>query len=404
MLAILSTHPIQYYAPIYKLLKKTNLVPFEVWYLTSHGVEPTLDPEFGTVISWELDLLDEYPYIFPSEKVPFSIRSFWSITLPNSFREKLISGDIKAILLPGWNLLACWQAAFIAYRYGISVWVRGDSNDLKRDAFFKSLIKSALLRLYFKRISYFFYVGSASRRLYKKYGVEDEKLIYSPHAIDNDRFISQSNLVRTNRNQIREQWGIPNNAYCILFVGKLIPKKRPFDIINALKILKIIDKEHNYHVLFVGSGELTTTLQNSSRVVYEPLNGIVKFDDPLNFDGRPSASYVGFLNQIEISNAYVAADILVLPSMNDETWGLVVNESMASGLPAIVSDECGCAEDLIMPINPRMRYPMGDIMALAYAINFSAKSKISNKVIIAHVTKYNFLENVNALINAWKSL
>ena len=60
-------------------------------------------------------------------------------------------------------------------------------------------------------------------------------------------------------------------------------------------------------------------------------------------------SFTGFLNQSEIVRAYVAADCLVLPSDAGETWGLVVNEAMACGLPAIVSNQAGCAADLVVP-------------------------------------------------------
>ena len=63
-------------------------------------------------------------------------------------------------------------------------------------------------------------------------------------------------------------------------------------------------------------------------------------------NAKPRASFTGFLNQTEVSRAYVAADCLVLPSDYSETWGLVVNEAMASGLPCIISDRCGCAPDL----------------------------------------------------------
>jgi glycosyltransferase involved in cell wall biosynthesis len=64
----------------------------------------------------------------------------------------------------------------------------------------------------------------------------------------------------------------------------------------------------------------------------------------------------------------VAADCLVLPSDFGETWGLVVNEAMASGLPCIVSDACGCAEDLIAPLDPRLVFRCGDIGGFAAAL------------------------------------
>jgi len=57
--------------------------------------------------------------------------------------------------------------------------------------------------------------------------------------------------------------------------------------------------------------------------------------------------FAGFLNQTEIGAAYACADIFVLPSLYDETWGLVVNEAMNFGLPVVLSDAVGCADDLL---------------------------------------------------------
>ena len=76
-------------------------------------------------------------------------------------------------------------------------------------------------------------------------------------------------------------------------------------------------------------------------------------------------SFTGFLNQTEITRAYAAADCLVLPSDFGETWGLVVNEAMACGLPAIVSDRVGCGPDLIDDGKTGALFPFGDIGALA---------------------------------------
>jgi glycosyltransferase involved in cell wall biosynthesis len=76
------------------------------------------------------------------------------------------------------------------------------------------------------------------------------------------------------------------------------------------------------------------------------------------------AVFVGFLNQTEISRAYVAADALVLPSDYGETWGLVVNEAMVHGLPAIVSDRVGCGPDLVEDGVTGRIFPFGDVQAL----------------------------------------
>ena len=83
---------------------------------------------------------------------------------------------------------------------------------------------------------------------------------------------------------------------------------------------------------------------------------------------HPKASFVGFLNQQEICQAYVSADCLVLPSEYGETWGLVVNEAMASGLPCVISDQCGSSVDLGRLATNRV-FKCGDAVELASRIS-----------------------------------
>jgi glycosyltransferase involved in cell wall biosynthesis len=74
------------------------------------------------------------------------------------------------------------------------------------------------------------------------------------------------------------------------------------------------------------------------------------------------------VNQSQLGRAYAAADCLVLPSDWGETWGLVVNEAMATGLPCVVSDRVGCAPDLIIPGQTGDVFAFGDADALATAV------------------------------------
>jgi glycosyltransferase involved in cell wall biosynthesis len=93
----------------------------------------------------------------------------------------------------------------------------------------------------------------------------------------------------------------------------------------------------------------------------------VKISKSQNADAPP-ASFVGFLNQSQISRAYAVADVVVLPSEAWETWGLVVNEATAAGVPTVVSNQCGCSEDFAAR-NPYTKiFPMGDVAAMAKAI------------------------------------
>jgi glycosyltransferase involved in cell wall biosynthesis len=77
------------------------------------------------------------------------------------------------------------------------------------------------------------------------------------------------------------------------------------------------------------------------------------------------AAFSGFLNQSRLPDAYAAADVLVLPSDAGETWGLVVNEAMASGRPAVVSRAAGCCEDLVVEGQTGRSFAPRDVPGLA---------------------------------------
>jgi glycosyltransferase involved in cell wall biosynthesis len=163
--------------------------------------------------------------------------------------------------------------------------------------------------------------------------------------------------------KLRRAWGISDDAFCVLFCGKMIPKKRPMDLVHAARVLRSSRKGKNLHLLFAGSGVLENVLRTSCTVLFDAESGCLRAaPQSISVDTKPYASFVGFLNQTEISSAYVAADCLVLASDFGETWGLVVNEALASGLPCVVSRACGCAEDLI---TEDQTFPVGDVAALS---------------------------------------
>ena len=187
------------------------------------------------------------------------------------------------------------------------------------------------------------------------------------YAVDNDRFAREAKNLQSRRLEIRARWGIPEYAYCVLFCGKFIPKKRPHDVIAAAQRLIKSGQISNIHLLFVGSGELEDELRRSCLVFKEANRGDSGRHATAENCDRPAASFPGFLNQSQICQAYVAADCLVLPSDYGETWGLVANEAMATGLPCVLSDRCGAAMDLAEL--PRNRvFPCGDVLGLASQI------------------------------------
>jgi glycosyltransferase involved in cell wall biosynthesis len=369
VLVVLTTHPIQYQSPLWQAIAKDGAIPFEVWYLTRHNVGKSLDREFQKLFTWDINLLAGYKHRFLRVHPEASPNSFWNCRFVDSFEQMLRANAVKVLWVQGWQVAAYWQAIWAANRIGVKVWLRGESNDLAAEGPGKRLIKRLLLGQLFRRVDLFFYIGAANKRLYSRYGVPQDRLLFSPYAVDNERFKQQAALARPHRMAIRRAWGIPDDAFVVLFCGKFIPKKRPLDVVNAMAVMNTKDPSLKCHALFVGSGELGPELRASCDVTFDadnyPAHASAVEDKPLPW--RPPASFAGFLNQTEISRAYVAADCLALPSDHGETWGLVVNEAMASGLPCVVSDACGCAENLGLS-DSVVVFALGNIPAMAEAL------------------------------------
>jgi glycosyltransferase involved in cell wall biosynthesis len=193
--------------------------------------------------------------------------------------------------------------------------------------------------------------------------------------------------------------------------------------VNQLNQAGSVKGDRPVHILFVGSGELGAELRESVHVVFDAdsssglrlvpspaqgalgsvtpsqsLRGESLHDSPSSRCRASSASFAGFLNQTEISRAYVAADCLALPSDHGETWGLVVNEAMASGLPCVASDACGSAEDLVKAVDPTLVYSLGDINSMAAAIHHVIESGIEPQAIKETIADYNFNACIDTII------
>ena len=175
----------------------------------------------------------------------------------------------------------------------------------------------------------------------RHYGVPESQLFFTPHFVENDRFNKGADRARENgaAAAFRAAAGVPPGAVVFLFAGKLIVRKRVIDFVQALAGLRASGRL--VHGIVVGSGPEESDVRQQAQMLGAPVH------------------FAGFLNQTELPVAYAAADCFVLPS-STETWGLVVNEAMACGLPAIVSDGVGCATDLVVPGETGFVYPAGD--------------------------------------------
>lgn len=323
-LAIISTHPIQYNAPLFRLLAQEQDIKLKVFYTWSQAEKKIPDPEFKQNIAWDIDLLSGYNYEFikNTARNP-SNRSFFGIQNP-SLKRKLNEFFPNAILIYGWNFFSHLQ--IMRYFKGkIPVFFRGDSTLLDEKKSLKTILRRVSLTWIFSNINYALYVGTNNKHYYEKHGLKSHQLIFAPHAIDNNRFML--NTHRQKASKWRKELGVSENETIILFAGKLTEKKNPEILINAFE--KLSTETANAHLVFVGDGELKiklkTIAKDNKRILFIP-----------------------FQNQMQMPVVYHFGDIFVLPSKGPgETWGLAINEAMACGLPIIASNKCGAAIDLI---------------------------------------------------------
>jgi glycosyltransferase involved in cell wall biosynthesis len=347
-LLILTSHPIQYQVPLWQKMTQAG-VPMEVLFLCPHGLKDTRDPEFDRSFAWDLPMLEGYRSRFL--EIPG-----WDLKAPMKMKIKM-KGGLKPIFeetgathlwVEGWRFPAFWQAVGQAQRAGLQVWCRGESNDLGPEPKFpKSLVKKALMSWFFAKVDAFLCIGQANRRLYRKAGVPEQQLHPAPYFVDNERFSREAERLWPEREKIRAEWGIRPEACVVLYSGKFIPKKRVMDLAKAFRI---VCERHpgKFHLLLAGDG---------------PQRGELERD----LSGLP-VTFTGFLNQKEIPRAYAAADMMVMASDWGETWGLSANEALASGVPVVLSDQCGCAEDISSATKEAKLFEMGNVKQLAELI------------------------------------
>jgi glycosyltransferase involved in cell wall biosynthesis len=328
-LAVVSSHPIQYHAPVYRALQTEFGVPVTAIYGSDFSVTGYHDHEFGVEFAWDTDLLSGYDSVFLSQVASGGARSVEEITTAGLGRA-LQQSQSKAVLLIGYSLPLYRAAFWHAQRLRLPVLFRAEVTDHARArSTLKHIARDQALRLFYQRCATLLYIGRRAHEHYQRLGCPDHKLFFSPYCIDNTPFQTDEAARQRLRSATRAQLNLDNTKRVLLFCGKLSERKGPDLLVNAIKQWPD-ELRMKTALVFVGDGEMRSALQSmaSSSPVVE-------------------VRFLGFQNQHELSQYYHASDLLVLPSRQGETWGLVVNEALHHGIPAVVSDAVGCAPDLI---------------------------------------------------------
>ncbi len=326
-LAIISSHPIQYNAPLFALMTENGMFELKVFYTWGEDAnKPKFDPDFGRVVKWDIPLLQGYQYQFVKNvaKNPGS-HHFFGIDNP------FLIGDVESwgadvVWVWGWSFKS--HLKVIRHFHGkIPIWFRGDSTllDDSISPIWKQLLRKIFLSWVYKKVNLAFYVGENNKKYFLQSGLTISELIHAPHAIDNNRFSAWNEELESDLIARKESLGIGQNDLVVLFVGKLEPKKNPKFMLDLAARLP----SQKFKFLIIGDGvlgdELKQKTKDDNRILFLP-----------------------FQNQTKMPSVYRLGDLLVLPSLGPgETWGLAMNEAMACGIPVFGSSKCGGSIDLI---------------------------------------------------------
>jgi len=342
-IGFLVSHPIQYYTPIFReLAQRCDLTVFFAHRQDAAGQGQA---GYGVSFDWDVDLLSGYESQFLKNvaRTP-STQTFAGCNTPE-IAERISAGHFDAFVVLGWSLRSYWQAVWACRRAGVPVMVRGDSQIAGQRGGVIRSAKSVIFPYMLKCFDACLYVGQRNREYLEHYGVPADRLFFSPHCVDTDAFRRASDAAR----EADGKRNARGERRRVLFVGRLVDGKRPRDVVGA--VARLVAAGRPVDLVVAGAGALQSAMAEAARA------------------GGVNARFLGFVNQSKLPAVYAASDVLVLPSIATETWGLVVNEAMACGVPAVVSDAVGCGPDLIDPGATGAVAPLADVPALALAID-----------------------------------
>ncbi|MFN3890337.1 MAG: glycosyltransferase family 4 protein [Beijerinckiaceae bacterium] len=344
-LAVLTSHPIQYYAPLFRHLARR--VDLHVFYSHRPSSAEQSAAGFGVPFAWDVDLVSGYAHTFlENVSASPSVSRFHGCDTPD-ISARLSDGRFDAVLTLGWHLKSLVQGIWAAKRLGIPVLVRGDSQVLTQRSALKRWLKTLTYPGLLRAFDAALYVGVRNKAYYAHYGYPLHRLFHSPHCVDTDWFASM--VSDCTREDYRRRIGVDRATKLLMFAGKLVPFKRPLDVVDAAAELR--GRGIDSQVMVAGSGELDASMRAHASGCGVPLH------------------MLGFQNQSQMPAAYAAADALVLPSTSRETWGLVCNEALACGTPVVICDAVGCAPDIAADGRVGRSYPLGDAKSCADRLN-----------------------------------
>ncbi len=343
-IGVIASHFIQYQAPVWRELAKREGVDVSVYYLSEHGRRPNYDQQFGNTFSWDIPLDEGYTWeLLPGAKNSKlnSKCHRWNL----SPVKKVYDGVADVFLRSDYDSPGAVAFFYACMTRGVPILYRGETTLLHENKSTAGL-KRTVLEPVFSRIVFALAIGQLAREYALSLGVPPERIIPSPYNVDTAYWETAARNMLPMREDLRRTFGLPMDRPVVLFCGKIIEKKRPIELAQAMCLLA---KRMPVSLLVAGTGDQ-----------------MEKMKATISGCGDLPICFAGFVNQSRLPEIYAASDVLCLPSGGAETWGLVVNEAMHFGCIPVVSDRVGCGPDLVEGIGEIHR--VGDVEGIASCI------------------------------------
>lgn len=345
--AVLNSHPIQYFGPMYAYLNHDPAIEMTALYCSDFSLRDGLDPGFGERVTWDVDVLAGYTSVFLGARARRRTPAgFWSLVCPEVWRE-IRSGKYDVLWLHGYAYAADLIAFLAARTRGIPVFMRSETHLGLARPRLRQRLRDAILSRAYRLLDGFLAIGSRNAAYYLSLGVPGNRIHLVPYSVDNSRFMVNE-VLGGDGGATRLGLGISSDEVVILYASKLTGRKRAADVVHAMG--KLEARGIRATLLVVGSGDQRTPLEHLATRL-----------------GIGRVVFTGFVNQAALPGVLRSADVFVLPS-ESEPWGLIVNEAMCAGLPVIVTDQVGAADDLVCEGTNGFVVPVGDIDALTDAL------------------------------------
>jgi glycosyltransferase involved in cell wall biosynthesis len=339
------THPVQYQAP---WLRHIAAQAPEIDLTVLYGALPTADQQgtgFGTAFAWDVPLTHGYRWdVCSSVARDFHSDAFFGIDVPD-IAERLAATSPDVVVINGWHSVMQIRALRACRDLRVPALYRGDSTLSSGRRSLARPLWRIKTRMMLRQFNGYLSVGEQAAAYLRSFGIPASEVTRSPHCVDNNRFAAAAQSLAPQRDALRAALGIRADDFVVLFAGKFQDRKRPLDAVRSVARLG-----RGAVLMTAGDGRLAAAVRDAA----------ARLDVRL--------AWRGFMNQSAMPEAFAAADCLIVPS-EWETWGLIVNEALASGLPCVVTQGVAAAADLVLEGVTGFTTAVGDIDGMVRALS-----------------------------------